>query len=204
MKQLSLVLNVVLLVAVGILYYLHFSKKDSGNTKPAVVRAAPVSSDGQVVAPLIAYVELDSLNEKITFIKNKRKELEEKQKTIEQEWENGYRDLERQRDNFLKRGNSITQEEAQQMQMSLMSQQEKIDERKQTKVQKLSERSFNAMDDIQKKLKEFMEEYNREKNYMYILTTGTGLDYLVYKDSTLNITKDVIEGMNQKLNAGKQ
>ncbi|HML59248.1 MAG TPA: OmpH family outer membrane protein [Ferruginibacter sp.] len=204
MKQLSLVLNVVLLVAVGILYYLHFSKKDSGNTKPAVVHAAPVSSDGQVVAPLIAYVELDSLNEKITFIKNKRKELEAEQKTIEQEWENGYRDLERQRDNFLKRGNSITQEEAQQMQMSLMSQQEKIDERKQTKVQKLSERSFNAMDDIQKKLKEFMEEYNREKNYMYILTTGTGLDYLVYKDSTLNITNDVIEGMNQKLNAGKQ
>ncbi|MBX2939466.1 MAG: OmpH family outer membrane protein [Ferruginibacter sp.] len=204
MKQLSLVFNLVLLVAVGVLYYLHFSGKDAGARQPAVVRAAPVSADGKVVAPLIAYVELDSLNEKITFIKNKRKELEAEQKTIEQEWENGYRDLERQRDNFLKKGNSITQEEAQQMQMSLMSQQEKIDERKQTKVQKLSERSFNAMDDIQKKLKEFMEDYNREKNYMYILTTGTGLDYMVYKDSTLNITNDVIEGMNQKLSAGKQ
>lgn len=204
MKQLSLVFNLVLLVAVGVLYYLHFSGKDAGARQPAVVRAAPVSADGKVVAPLIAYVELDSLNEKITFIKNKRKELEAEQKTIEQEWENGYRDLERQRDNFLKKGNSITQEEAQQMQMSLMSQQEKIDERKQTKVQKLSERSFNAMDDIQKKLKEFMEDYNREKNYMYILTTGTGLDYMVYKDSTLNITNDVIEGMNQKLSADKQ
>ncbi|HRN79859.1 MAG TPA: OmpH family outer membrane protein [Ferruginibacter sp.] len=204
MKQLSLVFNLVLLIAVGVLYYLHFSGKDAGARQPAVVRAAPVSTDGKVVAPLIAYVELDSLNEKITFIKNKRKELEAEQKTIEQEWENGYRDLERQRDNFLKKGNSITQEEAQQMQMSLMSQQEKIDERKQTKVQKLSERSFNAMDDIQKKLKEFMEDYNREKNYMYILTTGTGLDYMVYKDSTLNITNDVIEGMNQKLSAGKQ
>lgn len=204
MKQLSLALNLLLLVAVGVLYYLHFSQKNATKTPNVAVRANPVTTDGKVVAPLIAYVELDSLNENITFIKNKRKELEAEQRSIEMEWENGYRDLERQRDNFLKKGNSITQEEAQQMQMSLMSQQEKIDERKQTKVQKLSERSFTAMDDIQKKLRDFMEEYNREKNYMYILTTGTGLDYMVYKDSTLNITRDVIEGMNQKLNSGKQ
>ena len=57
------------------------------------------------------------------------------------------------------------------------------------------------MDDIQKKLKEFLTDYNKEKKYMYILTTGTGLDYMVYKDSTLNITKDVIKGMNEKMKA---
>ena len=55
------------------------------------------------------------------------------------------------------------------------------------------------MDDIQKKLKDFLAEYNKEKNYMYILTTGTGLDYMVYKDSSLNITADVVNGMNEKL-----
>ena len=55
------------------------------------------------------------------------------------------------------------------------------------------------MDDIQKKLKSFLEEYNRERNYMYIFTTGTGLDYMVYKDSSMNITADVIEGMNEKM-----
>jgi hypothetical protein len=36
---------------------------------------------------------------------------------------------------------------------------------------------------------------------MYIITTGTGLDYMVYKDSTLNITNDVIKGMNEKMKA---
>ena len=60
------------------------------------------------------------------------------------------------------------------------------------------------MDDIQKKLKEFLADYNKDKKYMYIFTTGTGLDYMVYKDSALNITSDVIKGMNIKLKAGSK
>jgi Skp family chaperone for outer membrane proteins len=43
-----------------------------------------------------------------------------------------------------------------------------------------------------------MKEYNKTKNYSYILATGTGLDYLFFKDSTLNITSDVIKGLNQQ------
>lgn len=54
------------------------------------------------------------------------------------------------------------------------------------------------MEDIQKKLKDFLSEYNKDKKYMYIFTTGTGLDYMVFKDSSLNITRDVIKGMNEK------
>jgi outer membrane protein len=55
------------------------------------------------------------------------------------------------------------------------------------------------MEGIQKKLKEFLTEYNKDKKYMYIFTTGSGLDYMVFKDSTLNITRDVIKGMNEKM-----
>ena len=57
------------------------------------------------------------------------------------------------------------------------------------------------MEDIQKKLKEFLADYNRQKRFTYILTAGSGLDYMVYKDTTLNITKDVINGMNEKIQA---
>ena len=81
-----------------------------------------------------------------------------------------------------------------------MQQQQQVDGKKQNLTQNLSEKSYKFMDDIQKKLKDFLTEYNREKNYMYIFTTGTGLDYMAYKDSSLNITDDVIEGMNIKLN----
>lgn len=200
MKNLSLLLNVVLLLAVGYLYYYNFLAKKTV-VSPSGAGTSFMSRDSSSGRPPIAYVELDSLNENITYIKDKRKELENEQKAIESEQEIGYRNLQTQKDNFLKKGAAITQEEAQQFQGSLIQQQQQIDSRKQSASQKLSEKSFGFMDDIQKKLKEFLGAYNKDKKYMYILTTGTGLDYMVYKDSTLNITKDVIAGMNQKMKA---
>ncbi len=200
MKNVSLILNIVLLAAVGYLYYANFSGKHTGDL--AARNSSPsMWKDSNCNRPPIAYVELDSLNENISYIKDKRKELETEQKAIESEWEAGYKGLEAQKNNFLKRGASITQEEAQQFQGILVQQQQQIDAKKQASGQKLSEKSFSFMDDIQKQLKGFLSDYNRDKKFMYILTTGTGLDYMVYKDSSLNITNDVIKGMNEKMKA---
>jgi outer membrane protein len=200
MKNLSLVLNILLALAVGYLYYYNFSGKKTREVAAKSDSNVMVSGNN-VYRPPLAYVELDSLNEKITFIKEKRKELEAAMKVIEQEQEAGYRNLQAQKDNFLKKGAAITQEEAEIFQSRLMEQQQKIDRKKQEESQALNEKSFGIMDGIQKKLKDFLAEYNQDKKYMYIFTTGTGLDYMVFKDSTLNITNDVIKGMNAKMKA---
>lgn len=200
MKQFSLFLNIVLLLALGFLYYKVYSDK-----KPAVKPASqsPVqASNGNLatepVKALIAYVELDSLNDQISYIKNRRTQLEAEQKAIETEWQNGYKGLEAKKDNFIKvKGQNMTQQEAENFQIELMQQQQAIDSRKQTQQQNLGDKSYKFMEEIQKKLKEFLAEYNKDKNYQYILTTGTGLDYLIFKDSTLNITADVVTGMNK-------
>ena len=199
-KNLSLFINIILLSAVGYLYYYNFSGRKTHTLSSADDNPKILSNNNYTGSP-IAYVELDSLNENITYIKQKRKELEIEQKSIESEWENAYKGLEAQKNNFLKKGASITQEEAQQFQGQLMAQQQQIDGRKQLLSQKLGEKNFSFMDDIQKRLKEFLTAYNKDKKYMYILTSGTGLDYMVYKDSSLNITNDVIKGMNEKMKA---
>ena len=90
---------------------------------------------------------------------------------------------------------------AQQFQGQLLQEKQQIDDRRQSLSQQLNEKSYKFMDDIQKKLRDFLGEYNSQKNFTYIFTTGTGLDYMVYKDSSLNITADVIAGMNEKMNA---
>lgn len=195
MKQFSLYLNLLLVIAVGILIYLHFSDKSKEAKKNDSV--SDVKTAGGGIS--IAYLDLDSLNENVAFIKNKRKELESEQLVIETEWENGYRNLENQKNAFLKKGNAITQEEAQKFQASLLAQQQQVDGKKQTQMQKLNEKSITMMDNIQKQLKAFLEDYNKEKKYTYILTTGNGLDYIIHKDSSFNITEDVIKGMNEKL-----
>lgn len=197
MKNFSTILNVLLVAAVAFLYFHEFAGKKPKTTTAALVNSTQANT--KISGAPIAYVELDSLNEKITFIKEKRKELEAEQRAIETDWENSYRGLEGQKNTFLKKGDAITQQMAEEFQGQLLAQQQRVDEKKQSLTQKLSEKSYRFMDDIQKKLKLFLIDYNKEKKYLYILTTGTGLDYMVYKDSSMNITDDVVNGMNDLL-----
>ena len=201
MKNISLAINAVLLIAVIVLYVKVFSaNKVAKASESQTIKEHKSSSSANVP---IAFVELDSLNDKINYIKERRTELEGEQKAIETEWQNGYRNLENRKNEFLKRGNSITQQEAEKFQGELMQQQQQVDGKKQALTQKLSEKSYKFMDDIQTKLKSFLKEYNKEGTYQYILTTGTGLDYMLYKDSSFNITNDVIKGMNDKMSVRK-
>jgi outer membrane protein len=78
MKNLSLALNAVLLVAVGILYFLHFS---SGK---------PEASAGNVNAGdlTIAYIKSDSVLKYYEYLKVNRVVLEEKTKKMDQDYRN--------------------------------------------------------------------------------------------------------------------
>jgi outer membrane protein len=200
MKNISLALNVILLLAVGVLFYLHFS---GSNNKSDSKKRNTTSVVKNTVAPgsgtTIAYVDLDTLNEKIFYIKNTRKSLESEQLAIETEWENAYRNMENEKNKFLSRGKAITQEEAEQFQGSLMQKQQMVDGMKQSKTQKLNEKSYKFLEGIQEKLKNFLAEYNEDAKYTYIFSTGNGLDYMLYKDSSFNITNDVVLGMNELL-----
>ena len=199
MKQFSLVLNILLVAAVGVLYYLHFSNsKKLAVTENTTVAYKKRDSCGDKI-PIVAYVELDSLNNNVTFIKQRKKELEAEQKIIAHEYESSYRTLTAERDEFLKKGNAITQQEAETFQAKLGQRQQDIEGAKQTKAQRLAEKGAKIMEDMQTKVRTFMKEYNRDKNYSYILATGTGLDYLFFKDSTLNITNDVVKGLNEQM-----
>lgn len=205
MKQFSIVLNLLLVVAVGILYYLHFSGKPK--TKPAnsLITAGVKDSGSSAGRTIVAYVELDSLNNNVTFIKQRKKELEAEQKEIMSDYENSYRGMEAEKNEFIKRGNAITQQEAEAFEMKLRQKQQDVETSKQMKGQKLAEKGAKIMEDMQAKLKVFMNDYNKDKHYTYILATGTGLDYLFYKDSTLNITNEIVAGLNEQMKSqGKQ
>ena len=200
MKQFSFGLNIFLVVAVAVLYYLHFSRtnKISLNGDNAANKYKQKDSCGDKI-PIVGYVELDSLYSNVTVIKQRKKELESEQKIITQEYESSYRVLTAERDEFLKKGNAITQQEAETFQGKLGKKQQDIEASKQSKSQHLAEKGAKIMEDMQSKVKSFMKEYNKSKNFSYILATGTGLDYLFYKDSTLNITSEVIKGLNDQM-----
>jgi outer membrane protein len=194
MKHFSTALNVVLLLAVGVLYYFHFSgghsfkNRIADNGKPACFASRGAS---------IAYVDMDSVYNDVTFIKQKQDALGAEQKRIEASLENRYRQLEADKDNFIKKGGAtITQEQAQEFQQMYLQKQQQIEDDKQQQSSIFGEKSAKAMEDIQTKVKAFLSDYNQEKKYTYIFETGAGLNYILYKDSALNITQDIVTGLN--------
>lgn len=200
MKNILIALNLLLVGAVGYLYYHNFSGK--GLDKSSHKNNNSLNpKDSNCNRAHIAYVELDSMYENITYIKTRRNEIEAKLKRIETEWQSSMSNLKAKQDNFVKKGMATTQQEIEQFQNMLVKEQQQIEQKKQSQGQELNDENFKFNEDLQKKLKEFLLEYNKEKKYMYILTTGTGFEYLVYKDPALDITNDVIKGMNEKMNA---
>ena len=201
MRAFLIGLNIILLAAVGFLFYKVFAKDVS------IKKVTTVTNGGKNANNLvgkIAYVELDSLYENIKYIRNMRESLEAEQKLIEREWTSGLQGLDSKKNNFIaKNGNNMTQEMAEQFQNQLLQEQQNIESKKQNLASKLSDKSYRFMDDVQTKMKTFLNDYNTDKGYAYILTSGTGLDYMIYRDSTLNITDDVISGMNEMFNKKK-
>ncbi|HMG82287.1 MAG TPA: OmpH family outer membrane protein [Ferruginibacter sp.] len=200
MKKSQVILNVVLAVAVIVLFFLYFLGGKKACLANGRGECSIVKDSAGATRPRIAYVELDSLNDEVTFIKERKTELEGEQTDMENDYNNAYRQLEAEKNNFLKRGAAITQPEAEAFQQKLIQQQQQIEADKQARSQKLAEKGSQVMEGIQKTLKDFITGYNKDKKYTYILAVGTGLDYMLYKDSTLNITSDVVKGLNDKMN----
>lgn len=190
MNKVALGLSIVSLALVSVLFYLHFSGNKTSRT--------PVKQDAKAETPAsefrMAYFEMDSVESNYEYVKEIRETLRRKE-------ENMNNTLNGMKNNFQKRiaqwqqkGNQISQAESdamnreyQEMQVAYESKKQQLDEDLKTEYQKM-------LMDVNKKISDFLKEYNKTRGYNYIITNEQSLIY--YKDSVYNITKDVVEGLN--------
>ena len=57
------------------------------------------------------------------------------------------------------------------------------------------ENKFN--EELQKRLNDFLEKFNSDKKYAYIMSYRTGASNILYKDNKYDITNEVIKGLNE-------
>ena len=67
--------------------------------------------------------------------------------------------------------------------------------KKQSLDQEYNEFVTRKMKDVKTSIEDFLREYNKTRNFSYIIAYEQGLFY--YKDSAFNITDDVIKGLNE-------
>ena len=59
------------------------------------------------------------------------------------------------------------------------------------------------MEELKKKINEFLTEYNQSRGYSYIFSYSSTINILFYKDTALNITNEVVSGLNEAYNKTK-
>lgn len=202
MKSIQTILLVLIAAAVAVLYVLHFS----GNKK-AVAPVKVAAGDSAHPAPQqlrVAYIDLDTIQKYYEYFKLKNDDIERDKQRIENQIQSELNKLEKDRIEFLKKGQAITQVDAERFQQEYQTRYQQIGQRQQSLQQQHLENQSKAIDDIQKRINDYLKEYNTSNKYNFIFSTGEGNLTLYYKDSAFNITDEVLKGLNDAYRQSKK
>jgi outer membrane protein len=201
MKGFQSILLYVLAAAVAVLFVLHFSSKTS---KPKAADKAAKDPNDSAHHIRVAYVDLDTIQKHYEFFKLKNSEIESDKQRIDNQIQADLGKLEKDRVAFLKRGQSITQQEAEAFQQEYQTRYQQIGQRQQTLQSQHLDRQAKAIDDIQKRINDYLKIFNADKKYNFIFSTQEGNPTLYYKDTAYNITSQVIQGLNDEYKKTKK
>ncbi|HEY8511071.1 MAG TPA: OmpH family outer membrane protein [Cyclobacteriaceae bacterium] len=189
MKNLSLALNGVLLVAVAILYFLHFSSKsDSG-------QGGSGFTSGE--KPLIAFINADSVLKHYKYLEVKRKELEEKTRKMEQEYRTRTEGLQNEINNYQRNVGNMTLSQVRAVEEDLQRKQQNLRMYEQTLTQELMAEESKLNKELYDRVTSYLKKYGQTNGLHIVLKYDQTSDVLFAGDS-LDITNEVIRGLNEE------
>ncbi len=194
MKNYSIVLNVVLLIAVAVLYFLYFSGK-SGS-----VSVNGEGAEGKICGGTkIVYINTDTLLSNYLLSVELNEAFLKKQEERRTELNIKAKELDRQASEFqrkLENGGFISTERAQAARQEILEKNQKLQQLQ----QEMTEKMMKEQNDLNKRLFEsittFLKDYEKEKGYDIVLSTVLAGNVLYAQDG-FDITGDVVKKLNE-------
>jgi outer membrane protein len=200
MKHIHFIIEGVLTAAVIALFVLHFCGKKESCPVTAENISTLSSASGSIV-----YVNIDTLLNHYDAYSDMRNELEAKQKNAAADMDAKSRVYQKNLMDYQNKAQKglITRSEAQQMEQQLSNDQQNLLAYREKLAGDLNESQVvmqrKLIDDIQVYLKEF----NKSGKFTYILSNTFG-GTLLYVPDSLNITTEVLKGINEQYASKKK
>lgn len=152
----------------------------------------------------IVYVEVDSLTTQYQFCKDYTNILQKKYQNIQRTLNQKGQALQQAAQNFQQKlqQNAYTQNEAQTINANLQRQQQQYQELQQRLASELDQETAKYNEALHDSLAHFLKAYNKDKKYSMILSKSG--DNILYADKALDITADVINGLNKTYKPTKE
>src|SRR5688572_4517760 len=197
MNKALLVLNFVLLAAVAVLFFLFFGKKTGGGSVKEIKSDSSLNNH----TFRVAYFDMDSVESNFVLAKEMQAELTKKDDNIASEWNRMQSNYQQKFQKFQQEGPTMTQAQVEAAQRELFQMEQNIKSRKAQLDQDYQGYYINKQQEIISLIKKFCEEFNKDKKYTLIIANEPGLIY--YKDTTFNITPQLVKGLNEMYSKNK-
>jgi outer membrane protein len=189
MKNLSLILNIVLLVAVSVLFYLHFSGPKAASES--------LTSDSTSVRNLkIAYIHSDTVLKHYEYLSVVRGDLEKKTKKMQDDFQGRLAGLEREFESYKRNVNNMTLGQVKAVEEDLGKKEQNLRMYQQTLSQQMMDEEAKLNKQLYDRITVFLKKYGQEKGLQVVFKYDQQSDIL-YGGQGLDISKDVIKGLNE-------
>jgi outer membrane protein len=208
MKNLSLILNGVLAVAIAILFYQVHSLKNSGvstesSSSETAVKPTIISSSTNLGDAKIAYVNTDSINEHYAYIADFTRVIRNKKATLEAQLQSMTAKFQQEYQEFQQSAQAgvAPQSELQKQQQNLERQQQELSN-KELQMQNLGVELEEKNMELNKSVKEYLLRINNGR-FDYILSYSDLMPTILLANPKLDITTEVLSGINSEYNSKK-
>jgi outer membrane protein len=198
MKYLSIILNVILGIAIVILYVLHFSvPEDPDNTREGKADSLTMPTDFAV-----AYIIEDSLLSNYDYFIELAGGLEKKRQQMENDYTLKAQGLQKEFEGFQRTAGNMTMNQARAVEEDLLKKRQNL----MLLQEKMGQDLLNAEADVNGKLYDrvssYLADYAEDKGYSLILNVKRG-NAVLYGHQGMDITKIILKGLNEDYNSGK-
>jgi outer membrane protein len=195
MKNTSLILSIISLVAVVVFGIMSLTK----GGKNEAVQAEGDAVENVAGAGSIVYIDLDRILMEYDMANDLRSVVETKVQNIQAEVNRRGTKLEKDVKSFQEKMEKglMTRSVAEVQGQKLQQQEQDFNVYAAQKQQEIQEEQVVMMNQLGDAIKTFLDKYNEEKQYAMILTNQGGAP-VITGDAALNITDDVLAGLNEE------
>ena len=199
MKRLNYLMNGLAALALIVLF-----AQCAGNTDKQTTNA-PAQAGG-LSEMKIAYVEIDTLLAKYNFCIDLNEAMVKKSENVRMTLNQKATSLNKEKQDFQKKVENnafLSQDRAQQEYNRLVKLEQDLQELSNKLQNGLMEENNKNSLQFRDSINAFLKEYNKTHGYSLIFS-NTGFDNLLYADSTFNITKEIVDGLNARYSPVKK
>ncbi|MFT4204956.1 MAG: OmpH family outer membrane protein [Chitinophagaceae bacterium] len=200
-NKILLTLNIVLLIAVIVLFTLVFQLKSAVGTSPKdgkdiAKSEGPAHANDADTKIKIAYFELDSLSNNYTYYKNIRKSLSNRENQIQSQLTTLRNNMINKAQYYQEKGANMTQNEQIAAQQDMQKLQQNYQMKEQELTQQFHDETNKKLLDVRTRIMKFLDGFARERGYAYVVATSEDDNIFYFKDSLRNITPELVNGLN--------